>query len=165
MSTLLLPLEPNDEIVAVAWIASVPGLSDAMVGTTLPPDVNQYGRPTWASTGYVTVAVAGGNPDALLPVNRPVIQVDCWASVPGSGKPPWLQAAAIAQAIQHATWERHNISRPLSVSAGGVAYPRAIVQGASMATSFRRIYDDAGDYARYQGDLWLSWITPGERLA
>ena len=165
MTTPPLPLQNTDELVATAWIATVPGLSAAMVGTQLPPDVNANGTgAAWLSTGFVTVAVVGGTPDDLLPVNRPVIQVDCWATVPGSNKPPWLMAAAIASAIRRATWDRYRIPRPLAITVNGVTYPTAVVQSAYLATAFRRLYDDQGDYARYQADLALTWVTANDRL-
>lgn len=165
MSTPPLPLEDSDELVATAWLASVPGLSAAMVGTQLPPDINADGTPApWVATGFVTVAVAGGSPDPLLPVSEPVMQVDCWATLPGSNKPPWLKAAAVAAAIRRATWSRTGIPRPLVPVANGVTYPTAVVRSAYLATAFRRIYDDQGDYARYQADLALSWVTANDRL-
>lgn len=165
MTTPVLPLDGSDELVAISWLGSIPGLSPAMVGTQLPPDVNPDGTvASWVSTGFVTVAVAGGNPDPLLPVNRAVIQVDCWATTPGSNKPPWPDAAAIAAVIRRATWDRYRISRPLALSVNGVPYPKAVVQSAYLATSFRRLYDDAGDYARLQADLALSWVTVNDRL-
>lgn len=165
MATPSLPLQPSDEAVASAWIGSVLGLSMAMVDAQLPPDVNSDGTvAAWIGTGFVTVAVVGGTPDALLPVNRPVIQVDCWATVPGSNKPPWPKAAALAAAIRRATWDRYRIARPLAISVNGVTYPKAVVQSAYLATSFRRVYDDAGDYARFQADLALTWVTVNDRL-
>lgn len=166
MTIPVLPLRPTDELVATAWIASIPGLSAAMVGTQLPSDVDPDGSgpADWVTTGYVTVAVVGGTPDPLLPVSRPVVQVDCWATNPGSNKPPWLMAAAIASAIRRATWDRYTIARPLPISVNGVVYPTAVVQTAYMATAFRRLYDDQADYARYQGDLALSWVTANDTL-
>ena len=160
-----LPLAPNDELVAIAWIASIPGLTAAMVGTQLPPDVNPDGSvAAWIATGFVTVSVIGGNPDPLLPVNRPVLQVDCWATVPGSNKPPWWKAAALASAIRYATWDRIRIPRPLSITVNGANYPGATVQGASLITAFRRLYDDQGDYARMTADLSLVWVAAGDRI-
>jgi hypothetical protein len=165
LTTPSLPLLPSDELVASAWLAAVPGLSSAMVGTQLPPDVNADGSvAAWITTGFVTVAVVGGTPDALLPMQRPVMQVECWATVPGSNLPPWWKAAAIAQAILRATWDRYRISRPLTITAGGVVYPTAVVQSAYMATSFRRLYADQADYACFQGDLALTWVTANDHL-
>lgn len=160
-----LPLDGTDELVAAAWIGTIPGLSPAMVDTTLPPDVNADGTPAaWLATGFVTVAVAGGGPDQALPVNRPVMQVDCWAAVPGSNKPPWGQAWAIATAIRRATWDRYTIARPLAITVNGVAYPTAAVKSAYLATTFRRMYDDAADYAHLQADLALTWVTVNDRI-
>lgn len=165
MSTPTPPLEATDELVAVAWLASAPGLSPVMVGTTLPPDINPDGSPApWLKTGYITVSVVGGNPDPLLPVSRPVIQVDCWATVPGSNKPPWNLAAALSRAVLRATWDRHRIPRALTPTAGGVTYPTAVVQSATIATTFRRMYDDDADYAHLSGDLHLSWVMAHDTL-
>lgn len=136
-----------------------------MVGPVLPPDVNADGSvASWISTGFITVAVAGGNPDPLLPVSRPVIQVDCWAALPGSNKPPWNMALALSRAVLRATWDRHRIPRPLVPVVNGVTYPACVVQGATVVTSFRRLYDDQADYARVQGDLQLSWVMAHDTL-
>lgn len=165
MSTPALPLEANDEIVAVAWLASAAGLSAAMVGPVLPPDVDANGSvASWIQTGFVTVSVVGGNPDPLLPVSRPVVQVDCWATLPGSNKPPWNLALALSRAVLRATWDRHTIPRPLAPVVNGVVYPTAVVQSATIATSFRRMYDDEADYARVTGDLQLSWVMAHDTL-
>jgi hypothetical protein len=137
-----------------------------MVGTQLPPDVDPNGSvASWIATGFVTVSVVGGTPDPLLPINRPVLQVDCWATVPGSNKPPWYKAAALASAIRYATWDRVRIPRPVVASVNGVEYPLAVVQSAYLLTAPRRLYDDQGDYSRYQFDLALTWIAPDDRLS
>jgi hypothetical protein len=165
VSTPALPLEANDENVAVAWIASITGLSTAMVGPVLPPDVDENGAPApWLITGYITVAVVGGNPDPLLPVSRPVVQVDCWATLPGSNKPPWNLALALSRVVLRATWDRRRIPRPVVPVVNGVAYPMCVVQGATVVTSFRRLYDDQADYAHVSGDLQLSWLMPHDTI-
>jgi hypothetical protein len=165
VSTPALPLEANDENVAVAWLASALNLSLAMVGPVLPPDVDETGNAAaWIQTGYITVSVVGGNPDPVLPVSRPVIQVDCWATKPGSGKPPWNMALALSRAVLRATWDRHRIPRPVVPVVNGIVYPTAVVQSATVVTSFRRLYSDDADYARVQGDLQLSWLMPHDTL-
>jgi hypothetical protein len=154
-----LPLEPSDEQVAVGWLSLVPGLSPAMVATRLPPDADKQGNVMpWVQTGFVTVSVVGGNPDAMLPVNRPVFQVDCWAVKPGSSQPPWWQAAAIASAIRRQTWQSNSGPRQVLISAGSVTYPPVAVRSAYLATTFRRVYDDAALYAHFAGDLVLDWV-------
>lgn len=163
--TTPLPLAANDELVAVAWLGSITGLSTQMVATQLPADVNSDGTAaSWVQTGFITVSVVGGTPSAYLPEESPVMQVDCWATVPGSNKPPWWKAAALTRVIRRATLDRYNIPRLLTITANGIAYPSAVVKTAYLATSFRRVYDDAGDYARYQGDLALTWVTVGEQI-
>ncbi len=163
-----IPNMPTDELVAVAWLSTVPGLSSSIVATQLPPDTIKGNQPAaWVVTapyGFVTTTVVGGGPDPLLPISRPVMQVDCWATRPGSNKPPWNRANRLATAIWKATLDRRTIARPLTISANGVVYPIAAVQGARIVSTPRRVYDDAGDYARYQFDLWLQWITVAETL-
>lgn len=161
-----LPLLNNDELVTVAFLASITGLSAAMAGTQLPPDTDDTGAPAaWLQTGFVTVATVGGTPDALLPVHRPVMEVKCWAAVPGSNKPPWMAARAIASVIEREMWDRRTLARPVTPVFNGVAYPLAVVQAAYLAQSFRRVYDDPGDYACYQADMALQWMSPGDSLA
>lgn len=161
----LVPLRPTTELVAVSWIGSCDGLSAQMVATTLPSDTNADGSiASWVSTGFITVAVVGGAPDPMLPVKRTVIQADCWATVPGSNKPPWFKANALAEAIRYACWSRTNIPRPLTITANGVSYPSAVVLSAYLATEPRRIYSDAADYSRYSMDVALTWVTVNDRL-
>lgn len=160
-----LPLVPSDDLVAAAWIATIPHFTTAMTGTRLPPDIDESGQPAaWLATGFVTVAVAGGTPHSLLPVHRPVMDVRCYAAVPGSNLPPWEAAKALGQAITKATWDRVTINRQIIPASEGVTYPAAFVQGAYMATHFRPVYDDAADYAVVQGDLALEWVTAADLI-
>ena len=167
MSTVTLPLIPTDELVAVAWIGSIPGLSVSMVATQLPADANRDGTPAdWVvqGAGFVTVTVVGGGADPILPVRKPVMQVDCWATLPGSNKPPWGIANRLAETIRRAAWSRVATARPLTITVNGVVYPRAAVMAAAPVTAPRRLWDDAGDYARYQFDLGLVWTALTEVL-
>src|ERR1039458_9961053 len=93
---MTLTLVPDDELVSMAWVGSIDGLSPQMVATQLPA-VSQ-----WSATGFVTVSVVGGTPHPNLPLSQPVIQCDCYAVKPNSNKPNWLLAAAIASAIRYA---------------------------------------------------------------
>lgn len=168
-TTPVLPLHPSDEQVAENFIGTIPDIAaiggTSIVATMLPADVDSSGRPAaWVKTGFITVSVVGGSPDTYLPVNRPVIQVDCWATVPGSSKPPWKMAAALSSAIRYACWQRTGMNRVLAITASGVSYPSAVVQSAYMVTSFRRLYSDAADYARYSGDMQLDWVTVNDRI-
>ncbi|MGH3296091.1 MAG: hypothetical protein ACRDP7_30260 [Trebonia sp.] len=157
---------PTDVLVAAEWIATIPGFSREMTGERLPPDVlpsapGKRIRPApWLKTGFVTVQWAGGGNDPDVPRRNPVMQVDCWAALPGSNDPPWRMCEALGEAIWLATRARTGFNRPLSIQAEGVTYPVAVVQGASLDTSFRRLYDDAADYAHTWANLALSWVMP-----
>lgn len=159
------PLVPNSELVAVAWIGSIPGIGPDIVATTLPPPADKDGGPSgWVTRGdgFAVVSVVGGNPDDMLPVHRPVLQVDTYATRPGADQPPWNIAALLAQTIVEARLDSLTAPRPLNITVKGRQYPLAAVQAARALTSPRRIRDDAGDYARYSFDLALTWITVGQ---
>ncbi|MCW2904452.1 MAG: hypothetical protein JWO67_6717 [Streptosporangiaceae bacterium] len=165
MGVLDLDVRPTSELVVVAWIASIEHFSSDMVATTLPPDTNKDGTPAaWVRTGFVTAAAVGGTPNDSLPVKRPVMQIDCWATVPGSNKPPWGEANALAEAIRYAALDPYNVARPLTIGPAGTAYPQARVLSAVLQAEPRRIPGDPGKAARYQFDMAFQWVTIGDRL-
>jgi hypothetical protein len=158
-------LRPTSELVITSWLGTAAGLSPAMVATTLPADVGPDNSPAaWVRTGFITVAVVGGSPDYQLPVKKPVMQIDTWATRPGSNKPPWFMANALAETIRYATVDRRNISRVLTINANGVTYPPAVVQSCYVLTEPRRMYDDAADYARFSFDVAFTWLTVNDRI-
>jgi hypothetical protein len=164
------PPRPTDVLVAIGWIAGIPGFTTGMVGARLPPDTDQAdGTATpvpaaWIQTGFVTVQTVGGGMDPMLPRHEPVVQVDCWATLPGSNDPPWGMAEALGEAITVAAWQRAASVRVVTPVVNGVEYPSAVVQGAYLPTGFRRLYDDAADYARITANLALSWVTPSLQI-
>lgn len=150
MAQLLLP---TAELVAQAWISSIPDMA-AQVGEQLPAD-----NTTWAATGFVAVAVVGGSPDIDVAIKKPVLQVDCWAAVPGSNKPPWQIAAILAEQIRAACYDRSlaHFGRPLPISVGGTVYPSANCLSVYVLTEPHRIYGDLADNAGYSFDIALAW--------
>lgn len=152
------PTHAASDLVLCSWIASIPGLTAAGVGTQLPPDDT-----TWAASGYVVVPTTfGGAPHSTIPLRRPIGQVDCWAVIPGSGTPPWGLATDLAEQIRFATYDRLRFGRPLTVTSNGVAYPGARVLSVKILTEMRRAYGDTADYACVSFDLAFQWIQPGE---
>lgn len=152
-------LHANNELVAVAWLAGVTGLTPDMVATTLPKD------PTvWANTGFVTApTTVGGALPAGYAYRSPVVTVKCWATRPGSNKPPWGQAAHLASLVVDGCYApdgRGTGSIRRVTLPGG--YPGAQVTGAWIPTEPRRSYGDAGDYACYVLDLALRWVELGK---
>lgn len=160
MPTLL----PTSDLVAVAWISGVPGLSADMVSTNLPQD-----KTTWATTGFITVSTIAGAPHVDLPIRRPVVQVDCWAVNPNSPRPPWGKANALAEKIRdHVESDNRladNFYRTLTFTNLGDYYPAAIKE-AIMRTEPRRgivqgmvPQGDEGYYAHYMLDLEIHWVV------
>jgi hypothetical protein len=141
------------ELAAAAWIDSIPGFPQGAVGTQLPAD-----ETSWAETGFVTVAVVGGSPDPWQPVRKPVVQVECWATNPGSNKPPWFMASSLAEQIRASTYDQRVFGRELHPESNGVVYPTARALSAYPLTEPHRVYGDAGDYAGYSFDLRFSWV-------
>lgn len=152
------PAHVTTRLVYVAWISTIAGLTASGVGNTLPPDDT-----TWSAGGYIVVpATVGGTPHTNAPLRRPVAQVECWATTPGSGKPPWNKAAQLAEQIRFASYDRINFGRLLTITENGVPYPDAMVRAVTMLTEPRQIWGDVADYAGWSFDLALQWIQPGE---
>lgn len=156
-----MPLLPNNDLVAVAWIGGIPGLSASMVSTNLPQDVT-----TWQTNGFITTSVIGGSPDLYLPIRKPVVQIDCWAVNPNSGKPPWGKANQLAELVRDhvQTMNRMtaNFHRLLSFPQGN--YSGAVVMDAMLRTEPRRAIaqgmmpvGDEASYARYLFDVEMHW--------
>lgn len=146
------------ELVAISWIRGIRDLTASGVGDQIPSDERE-----WEAGGYIVVPVTvGGTPMDTGPVRRPVVQVECWATVASSARLPWRKAANLAEQIQLAAYDRSYWSpRPLYLGDG---YPQAMVRAAKPMTHPMRIWSDAGDYAGYRLDLYLMWVAQGESL-
>lgn len=151
-------LHTPTDLVAVAWVKTIPGIVVDGVATQLPADETQ-----WAANGFIVVPTAiGGTPHPNMPIRRPVCQVECWATMPGSDKLPWGLASNLAMTVIAATYDRTTFGRALNIDAGGVTYPTARVLAATALTEPRRIWSDVGDYAGFTFDLSLTWVAAGE---
>ena len=152
------PTHTTNSAVFCAWIASIAGFTADGVGTQLPPNDT-----LWSAHGFVVVpTTVGGSPHSVMPLRRPVAQVECRAVIPGSGVPPWGLAEDLAEQIRFATYDRRNFGRPLDIVVNGVAYPSAQALSAKMLTEPHRMYGDAADYAGLAFDLAMQWIQVGE---
>lgn len=139
------------ELVAAAWIATIPGITTDIVATTLPTEIT-----TWADTGFITVGPEfGGNPMTYVPMRRPVMQIDTWGVNPNVMTPNWGQASDLAELIMAACYDNLSLNLPLNVRTG---YNQARVAGAMPVTEPRRIRNDDANYGRYQLDVELHWI-------
>lgn len=154
-------LRPNTELVAIAWLAGVEGITSAMVATTLPDPVKPDGTAAdWRSTGFVQVYTVGGSPAKHNPLRRPVVNVDCWA-VSGTStlKPNWALANHLAELILAEANDFDAARRTVSITVGTKEYPDARVLGVDVLSEPRRVPSDSGGYARYQFDMTLNWAA------
>ncbi|WP_336156641.1 hypothetical protein [Amycolatopsis sp. VC5-11] len=138
----------SDEAVTRAWLAQLSGFSAAMVGEVLPREAN-----TWAVTGFLTVAVAGGSTLPEARFESPVMDVRAWATTPGTDAPPWNMARNLATAVQAGTYRREPWFLQLAECS-----ENAVVKTAWVLGKPRRAYGDFGDYAVYALDLVLNWV-------
>lgn len=159
MTTPVLPLLSTSELVAKAWLGTIPSLNPGMVATQLPAD-----ETSWAATGFIQATVVSGSPDIYMPVKKPVLQLDFWATNAGSDKAPWGKAAVLGETVRYATLQRTGFNRVLTITAGNLAYPSAVVQSAYFMTEIRRVPGDPGDYAHFSADMSMTWVTVNDRI-
>lgn len=139
----------SDEAVTSAWLAQLDGFSAGMVGEVLPRDAS-----SWATTGFLTVAVAGGSTVPEYRLESPVMDVRGWATTPGTDDPPWNMARNLVTSVQAETYRL----KPWFVPLPGCS-ENAVVKTAYVLGKPRRAYGDFGDYAAYVLNLVLNW-TP-----
>lgn len=167
MTTLLLP---NDELVCLGWLATIPGFTPAMVGTTVPRMPSSGPMPAWVASGFLAAAVVGGSPDPYMPQGAPVLEVNAWCvnatqaggpsgPVNVATKPPWGKAQQLAQQVWQASYllNRSGASRQVAMPVAG--YAHAAVQSAVVLSTPRRMPSDFASYARYTFDLQLFWFA------
>lgn len=134
---------PTDDIVAVAWAASILG---DRVGTTMPEPT------TWLDGAFVQAMAIGGTPAIDYPLSQPACTFDCWAYNVSSNRPPWGKANALAAQLIAATYAATEIMVALPRALGSVrllsAYP---------LSHARRVTGDDASYAHYSVDLQLVW--------
>jgi hypothetical protein len=149
---------PNSELVAMAWIASIPGFNTSMVATQ--PPVEQNWPLNSDSVGqFVTVATIGGTPMLGMPIAQAVMEIKGWATKPGSNKPPWFAANDLLQRIWLATYSKQPgvFGRALTIQSGNVTYNPASATEAVVHAEPRRIYSDPRNWACYSMDMSFSW--------
>ncbi|HWB38440.1 MAG TPA: hypothetical protein VHA75_20680 [Rugosimonospora sp.] len=140
-------LQPNTELVALAWLTATVGLPD---GLDLPED-----NTTWAASGFIQVHTVGGTPGVHFPLRQPVVSVDCWAVDSDGEYPPWNRALQMAEQVVAACYDPAS-KRQVTLPA---AYLPAHVQSAYPLTEPRRVPSDVAAYAHAQFDLALNWVA------
>ncbi len=148
-----MPLRPHSELVAKAWILSIPGML-ASAGTTLPGQVD-----SWAANGFYQLSVAGGRRHRDVPQTGVLIQVDCFAANTSSGKPPWGRANQMAETVIANTYNGvDTVDRSRRLVTLPAAYYPAIVQTVEAVTEPRRMLGDESRIAHFSFDALITWI-------
>lgn len=146
-----MPFRVNADLVGVAWVSGISGISPAQVATTLPED-----NASWSASGFVELTVVGGSPGIDTPIRHSVFQVDAWASNPNSSKAPWGKAFTLAELVVTGAYPLNPLlaARNLVMPA---AFGSARVMSAVVLSEPRRIENDEASYARVTFDLQLNW--------
>ena len=157
------PLLPNSELVGMGWlIAAVTRITSAKVATSLPD-------PPWPDDEFCQIMQVGGTPDNDLPIQDPVISVNCFAMKKNSLKPPWGQAANLAMQIWEATFAVRYAPDPAVLVAMPVAdssaYGTALVRSVTAMSTPRRVPSDPSQFAVYNLDLLVDWVPVGMVVA
>ena len=147
---------PSTERVVAAWLATIPGITSAMVATSLPADTS-----TWASTGFLVVEPIGGIPSLDVPVRQPLVTVNVWCAHPGVQRPPWGQADSLMEAVMKAcvgNLAGRRVDVALSVgSPASTAVARVLAVWA--VSEPRRLWSDDLSYAHRQVDIRCNWAA------
>lgn len=149
-----MPYNPNNELVAKAWIQGVPGVPLNSVATTLPRD-----NTTWAASGFVVIeGVIGGSSNLYYELRSPVLSIASYAVTPNSDKPPWNKANQLAETVRKATKDQALAKRTLSLPAA--YYGARVLEANALTEPVRR--SDPGSYAVYGFELELHWVSLGD---
>lgn len=150
------PFYPTNVLVTVAWLSQrVPEfVGKNMVGPSLPARDED-----WVNGGFITASDDRGGISLVdIPVRRPLMRVDVWASTPSSNVPPLKLAAYYAECIRNATESTAALyDRPVTLPNN---YLAARVQAAFVVGELRSVKDDPSGYARVTMDLEVDWVRP-----
>lgn len=142
--------KPNTDLVTVAWLKLVPGVSQA--ATKLPEASVLRSLPG----GFVRVLSGiGGFSPLDVPLRRPVVQIECWAApAEGSQKVPWGVASDLAESIFLAQYDPALMD--VTVDLVPVTFGQARVRTVN-AQEPRKIEGDPSGFARFDVDAMINW--------
>jgi hypothetical protein len=147
----------TDEVVAVAWLKSVPTLDGYAIASTLAAETSWSPK----TDGFLQVRVSplGLLPHPYFPSHSPRIIVSCWAR-----PKKWANAAQLAQKVRAATYEAtssREVSIPPITDHGKTVavYPTVRVLAVQTLTEPTRVTGETSEsLARYDVSMFLEWI-------
>lgn len=140
----------NTEKVTAAWLATLPGITSAMVGGTVPSN-----NGTWAASGFIELSGLGGNADLDFPVDHPIVNLKFWTVDPDSGLPPWNRAADLGEIVKDGCLS-NGVGVILDLPTSD---QNARILSVYMKQTPRRMYGDVGDYACFVAELAVHWAV------
>lgn len=141
---------PTNELAAISWLRTLPGIPSTKVSTRLPGDNSVI-----AASGFVTVLTIGGSSDIYVPRRSPVLEVKTWAGpAAGEKEPPWWQANQLAESIREACLDHDAFGGVITTRSG---YDNVCVPSAFLISEPRKLEHDDGRFAIYTMDLQLHW--------
>lgn len=148
-------LRPTNELAAITWLRTLPGVPSTKVSTRLPEDNSLI-----SASGFVTVMTLGGSSDIYNPHRAPVLEIKTWAHRgPGQKEAPWWQANQIAEAIYEACLDHRSFGGVLATRSG---YDNVCVPSAYLLSEPRKLESDDGEFAVYVFELQLHWTRRPE---
>lgn len=143
---------PTNELAAISWIRTIPGVPEQRVSTKLPGDNELI-----AASGFVTVPmVVGGSSDIYVPRRSPIVEVRTWACHLNGDRqdPPWWKANVLMETIREHCWDHQAFGGVISTRSG---YYDVCVQSAYFITEPRKLESDDARFACYTADVQLHW--------
>lgn len=142
---------PTNELAALSWIRSIPGVPSERVSTKLPGDNSLI-----APSGFVTVLTVGGSSNVYVPRRSPVIQVQTWACHLNGDRrdPPWAKANQLAEVIREQCWDHTSFGGTIPTKNG---YFDICVPSAYVVSEPMKLEDDEGRFACYTMDVQMHW--------
>jgi hypothetical protein len=146
---------PTNELAAISWLRTVPGVPETKVSTRLPGDNSLI-----APSGFVTVLALTGSSSIYLPVRSPVLEVKTWAfRDEGQKEPPWWMANQLAECIREACLDHNSFGGVIETRSG---YDNVCVPSAYLVSEPRKLESDDGRFAAYVFELQMHWTRRPE---
>lgn len=143
-------LIPTNELAAISWLKTVPGIPANKVSSRLPGNFDDIGP-----DGFVTVLTLTGSSDIYVPRRSPVIEVKTWAyTQSGKKEPQWWIANQLAECVREACLDHLSFGGEIVTRSG---YDNICVPSAYFVSEPRKLESDDGRFAAYVFELQMHW--------
>jgi hypothetical protein len=141
----------SNELAAVYWLRSLPGIPENRVDVVLPDSENEY---LTVAPGFVTVRTIGGSPHIHLPQRQPVMEINTWVAFPNDQIAPWPASSLLGDTIIAECLDQTNFGHVITHP----NYETIRMMSAYPTTENTRVDDDDARYARYVFEMQMYWV-------